>query len=376
MKRRLPALLVLLAAGVAHAQAPPSDFVFEHLTVREGLPENSAFDLLQDRRGFLWFGTQNGLVRYDGHAMRVFRHEAQNSRSLCNWNIYRMLEDQRGILWLGSLGVLMRFDPATEQTTCFPANPDDANAPSDPHAGDLILDKREGIWITYAPDAYWVGNVVTPWRRFLDRVDTRTGRLTRFRHDPRTPHSLAADTLSGRGMPVLVTAGGDVWVALYRGGLDRFDARTGRFAHVRPDAANPNALSPGTPGFLYEAPSRPGVLWLSVEAPRGERERSTASTRAPDARCATSTTRPIRRAWGSRAPRRCTRTGAGGCGCWETGSAGSMPAQAALHAYCPRRRLLWPAPPSTWRRTRTAAGCSGWWTRRGGSSSSIPRATP
>ena len=116
MRRTLALLSMLLAVGTAQGQAP-SDLVFEHLTVREGLPENSAFDLLQDRRGFVWFGTQNGLVRYDGHAMRVFRQDARKPGSLCTWNPYEMQEDRQGILWLGTQGTLMRFDPATEQTT-------------------------------------------------------------------------------------------------------------------------------------------------------------------------------------------------------------------------------------------------------------------
>ena len=51
-----------------HRSQPGEDLVFEHLTVVEGLPENSVWSMLQDHLGLLWFGTQNGLVKYDGYS--------------------------------------------------------------------------------------------------------------------------------------------------------------------------------------------------------------------------------------------------------------------------------------------------------------------
>jgi ligand-binding sensor domain-containing protein len=78
------------------------------------LPHRSIFALLQDRDGFLWIGTHDGLARYDGAEMRTFRHDPGDPSSLSSSSIRVLLEDAAGRLWVGTengLNVLDRSRP-------------------------------------------------------------------------------------------------------------------------------------------------------------------------------------------------------------------------------------------------------------------------
>ena len=72
---------------------------FEHLTIHDGLPENSGRSILQDHLGFLWFGTQDGLVKYDGFSCEVFR--AGDHGMPFNY-IYDLFIDSKNRLWMSS----------------------------------------------------------------------------------------------------------------------------------------------------------------------------------------------------------------------------------------------------------------------------------
>lgn len=96
------------------------DLTFEHITVDDGLPENSVRTILQDHLGFMWFGTQNGLVKYDGYEMTIYRPDPTDTSSFTGRNIYSLYEDKEGNIWIGTeLAGLSKFDRATETFTQF-----------------------------------------------------------------------------------------------------------------------------------------------------------------------------------------------------------------------------------------------------------------
>ncbi|MDW8220817.1 MAG: two-component regulator propeller domain-containing protein [Bacteroidota bacterium] len=91
---------------------------FKHLTVQHGLSQNSVQAICQDRRGFLWFGTQYGLNCYDGYTMTVYRAIAGDSSSLPTNYVQTLYEDSGGTLWIGmSGGHVVRMNPYSRRCT-------------------------------------------------------------------------------------------------------------------------------------------------------------------------------------------------------------------------------------------------------------------
>lgn len=94
--------------------APARTLRFEHLSVEQGLAQESVLAVAQDAEGFMWFGSQAGLSRFDGYRVTTYRNVVSDSRSLVN-NWVRVLHvDHSGRLWIGTDGGLDRYDPATQ----------------------------------------------------------------------------------------------------------------------------------------------------------------------------------------------------------------------------------------------------------------------
>ena len=105
---RLTIISVCLCASIASAQ--PRRRAFEHILPEHGLPDASVLALLQDHLGYLWIGTQGGLVKYDGYVMRTYYAVREDSQSLASSGVFCLDEDKDGTLWIGTGGGLHRFD--------------------------------------------------------------------------------------------------------------------------------------------------------------------------------------------------------------------------------------------------------------------------
>jgi len=91
-----------------------TDLRFTRLSRTQGLSQTRVTQIVQDDRGFMWFGTQFGLDRYDGYRFKVFKHTPGDTSSLCGVYIYALFKDRSGNLWVGCHQYLDRFDPQTE----------------------------------------------------------------------------------------------------------------------------------------------------------------------------------------------------------------------------------------------------------------------
>ncbi len=109
-------LLCLLRFSSLSAQ---SDLRFEYLTEKEGLSNNEVTSIYQDREGFMWFGTDDGLNRYDGYEFKIFRPDPRNLQHTLNENLIRdMYEDSQGRFWVGTNGLHL-LDKPTDTFTAY-----------------------------------------------------------------------------------------------------------------------------------------------------------------------------------------------------------------------------------------------------------------
>jgi len=99
--------IILLSSGSVQAQN--KRFKFERISLDQGLSQSTVNCITQDKKGFMWFGTQDGLNRYDGYDFKVYKHHPNDPNSLSNNQIYAVYEDREGFLWIGYLSCLRRW---------------------------------------------------------------------------------------------------------------------------------------------------------------------------------------------------------------------------------------------------------------------------
>ena len=115
---RQRSILFILLLAFIQAMNPDAGYAqslnFDHLTPEDGLSESTVLAITQDAEGFMWFGTREGLNRYDARKIKVYRNDPEDSTTLSDNFIYSLLWDRRGRLWIGTRNGLNLFDPATE----------------------------------------------------------------------------------------------------------------------------------------------------------------------------------------------------------------------------------------------------------------------
>jgi len=220
--RALWACVGVLGLAGSAAGAHPVNVRFRNLSVEDGLSHGAANVVLQDRRGFVWIGTQDGLNRYDGFNIMVLRHDPNDDRSLPHDWVWAIHEDKRGDIWVGTDGGgLSRFDPATLRFSTFAHDPDDESS--------LSSDKVRVI--TEGSDGFlWVGTDGGG----LNRWNPVTSEFERFVHDPARLDSLADD----RVRAITFDDRGRLWLGTDGGGLSWLDPATKSFTNLRDDAAS------------------------------------------------------------------------------------------------------------------------------------------
>lgn len=110
------------------------------------LSQTRVQQIVQDDKGFIWFGTQNGLNRYDGYELKEFRHQPDSDDSLSGVYVYSLLRDRTKGLWVGSDEFLDRFDPNTETFKRYNVTATGV-IPSAVNFADMSQDAAGLIWL-------------------------------------------------------------------------------------------------------------------------------------------------------------------------------------------------------------------------------------
>jgi PAS domain S-box-containing protein len=206
------------------------DIRFARLSTAEGLSQTKVGQIVQDDQGFMWFGTQYGLNRYDGYNFKLFVHDPRNPNSLGGVYVNALFKDRDGALWVGCDQFLNKFNRANETFTRYPV----------PFVRHISQDSAGILWLA------------TP--NGLHSLDPATGTIRQYSHNPNDPSSLSNDHVKSTGED----KEGRFWVATI-GYLDEFDRRTGKVTrHIQIPRA------PAGFGF-YE--DRFGTFWIFRDSP-------------------------------------------------------------------------------------------------------------
>jgi signal transduction histidine kinase/ligand-binding sensor domain-containing protein len=186
-------------ATISYPMIDGADIRFSRPNAPEGLSLTKLGPIVQDNQGFLWFGSQHGLYRFDGYSYKEFVHDPTNASSLSGVFITTLFKDRNGTLWVGCDRFLDRFDLETETFTHY----------SVPFVVHISQDRPGLLWLSTPSGLYG--------------FDPTSGRSRRYAHNPADPMSLSSNNVRSSGED----REGRLWVSSSEG-MDEFDRSSGK----------------------------------------------------------------------------------------------------------------------------------------------------
>ena len=240
--RYLLFLAICLRASLASGQF--QHLSFNRLTIQEGLPEQSIACLTQDKLGYIWLGTQVGLVRFDGYQPVVYNFGQENP---ANAAVSAVLEDKSGILWIGTFSLgLYYYD--RQEDKCKSYTPAKVDSISSPDVKSIFDGGDHIFWlVTYNPEKQI---------DCIDRLNVLSGKITHYSFLEKGKHHLDAKTLND----FQITKNGEVWIGTDNGFykyISQDDYFVGHFTNG--DSATARHYDQ-----LIADPLHPGVIWMSL----------------------------------------------------------------------------------------------------------------
>ncbi len=225
----------------------PQSLKFKHLTVKDGLSNNKVNTVIQDQYGFMWFGTDDGLNRYDGYNFKIFRNNPEDSTSISDNSIWALTEDSKGNIWVGTKsGVLNKFDPSTEKFTKWELK---SNASAENSIKSLYEDRAGNIWIGSYKDG-------------LYKLNIKLNKIDHWVSDKTNPKSLSHNYV----LSILEDTKGMIIVGTYIG-LNIFDPenpQNGFKTYFFKDKNNKTVLSSNLIWQLTQSPIDSNLIWISA----------------------------------------------------------------------------------------------------------------
>jgi signal transduction histidine kinase/ligand-binding sensor domain-containing protein len=239
---------LLLFSGNLAAQ---EDYVrFQRITINDGLSLSSVYDIYQDSKGFMWFGTEDGLNKYDGQSITVYGAHTDQHDLLANKWVEQIYEDKSGMIWLGSRSGLTRYNPRLGVFTAMRHDPEDPATLSNDTITAIESDLQNEIWVgTY---------------QGLNHVDRFTSEVQRIIPDDEDLVGLTA-----RISQFLSDESGNFWIATYRG-LYNYDRKSGLFFSENVDGIV------DTSTCIYQMVKADNFIWLATDRGLAKIDLSTA----------------------------------------------------------------------------------------------------
>ncbi|MBN1639055.1 MAG: SpoIIE family protein phosphatase [Ignavibacteriales bacterium] len=237
--------------------AQPQDIRFEHLTLSQGLPDNNINTIFQDKFGFLWLGTDNGLAKYDGYSFTIYKPNDEEPNSISDRLITAIYEDHIGNLWIGTQrGGLNKFDRNKNNFIRYTNNPNNNNSLSNNWV-TVIFEKHN------RPGVLWIGTNGGGLNRF-DYVDNK---FKCYKSEPgklRKIHSNYINAIcEDRNIKDILWIGtGDIRNRSDDGGLYAFVDSIETFKKIIRDTENINTLKSNYVTCLYS--DIQGYLWIGT----------------------------------------------------------------------------------------------------------------
>ncbi len=239
--RCLSIFLYLLTAGQLSAQQT-AVLELGHLSLKEGLSQSSVYAIYKDKRGFLWFGTQDGLNRYDGYGFVVYKKDPTLASSLSNNFIHAITEGNQYI-WIGSDNGLNQYDPAQETFLSF--------LPQNGAKGGLQHKQINTLLISRDKKTLWIG---TP--KGVQTLDLENKKPT-----DKSFKTVALQASEPDVKKIFEDDKGNLWVG-HSKGLEKYNHHTRRFEKFLYKSSEKDSLNDLSVNAIYQ--DKQGKLWVGA----------------------------------------------------------------------------------------------------------------
>jgi ligand-binding sensor domain-containing protein len=245
------------------------------LSLREGMPNTNVRAIAQDARGFMWFGTQDGLARYDGISTRIYRTSETDLTSVSSGYITGLVPDASGKLWVSTSehGANL-YDPETDKFTRYGQSP---NGLSGDGVTAVARDGKDRIWFALSEggldrysDGKFTAFIAKPLDVVITAIDfdaagnlwlgTPDGDVIRWSPETNTAANFATG-LSSPVSAIAVTSAGRVLVGTDGAGLVELDPKDGRILNSV-DAKSPKGLSDNHVSVIFE--DKQHSIWIGT----------------------------------------------------------------------------------------------------------------
>lgn len=218
---------------------------FRHLSLLEGLSQSTVNCVIQDRAGFIWIGTQDGLNRYDGYSFRIYKHIKGDKNSLPDNYVQSLYLDENGHLWVGTYGGgISDFDPITGRFTNYSNDPDDPRSLSNDVVMTISDDGNGSLWVGTSNG--------------LNKMDLKTRKFTRYLSDPSDKASLS----SNKVRCIFLDSKKELWIGTADNGINRYNAASGNFTRFTA-SSHPDSLSHNFVQTITESADRKLLIGTS-----------------------------------------------------------------------------------------------------------------
>ncbi len=213
---------------------------FQQITINDGLSLSSVYTIYQDSKGFIWFGTEDGLNKYDGQSITVYGATTDQHNILANKWVELVFEDKSGMIWLGSRGGLTKYNPRTGVFTAMRHDPASLLSLSNDSVTAIEADIHNDVW---------VGTI-----KGLNRVDRFTNEIERI-----SPDEPELSGLTSHITGFIQDESGAFWISTYQG-LFSYDNKSGLFFNETAGGL----LDENTP--ILQMTYGEDALWMGTES--------------------------------------------------------------------------------------------------------------
>ncbi len=226
-------------------KAQTTDWRVTPYSIPQGLSQSAVNCILQDSRGFIWIGTQDGLNMFDGYKFTIYRHQPSDANTISNGYIKAIVEDEEGNIWAGTRDGLNMLNISTGRFTSYFNDPFNIYSLSDNSIFNLYFDKEGILWIKTMES--------------LDRFDKKTGRFQRFPHYSDVFSNILT---TDKYFSIFEDSQGRLWVGS-KDGLMFFDRKIEQFKRFEHDPDNSGTISNNKVKTIAE--DKEGQLWIGTE---------------------------------------------------------------------------------------------------------------